>query len=92
MPGVLARSSTDAVGTPPLQKKASILPSFSASTDWATPRLTGVRSRPGSRPAARSTRVAISSVPLPAAPIDTCLPARSAIRATPLDPLATRCV
>ena len=39
MPGVCARSRMAAVGRPPLQKNASILPSFSASADCATPRL-----------------------------------------------------
>ena len=33
MPGVCARSWTAAVGRPPLQKNAAILPSFSAPAD-----------------------------------------------------------
>ena len=38
MPEVCARSWIAAVGNPPLQKKASTLPSFSASADSNTPR------------------------------------------------------
>ena len=36
-PGVEARSMMEEVGTAPLQKKASILPSFSAATDSRAP-------------------------------------------------------
>src|SRR6267143_1429465 len=79
MPGVLARSVTAAVGSPPTQKKASILRSLSAFTDSATPSRSRFMSRSLSRPAASMTRNPITSVALPGDPVETRLPLRSAI-------------
>ena len=93
MPMVLARSRIDAVGKPPLQKNASILPSFSASTDALTRQAPGAGCREsGSSPAARSTRNAITSVPLPGDPVETTLPRKSASRSMPLPSTVTTCV
>ena len=47
MPTVLATSRTDAVGSPPLQKNASILSSFSASADALTDKACRRMSRDG---------------------------------------------
>ena len=77
-PTVLARSRSEAVGSPPLQKKASIFPSLIASTEALTVRPCLRMSRSGSIPTARSTRNAITSVPLPGEPVETTLPRRSA--------------
>ena len=82
---MLARSRIAAVGRPPLQKNASILPSLSASTDAFTrqrlPADVAVRIEPGGRAAMRN---AITSVPLPGEPVETTLPRRSASRSMPL--------
>ena len=85
MPGVAARSWIAAVGTPPLQKNASTLPSFSAPADSAALSWCRVMSFRGSSPAAARTRSAMSSVPLPGDPTDTTRPFRSATRLIPLD-------
>ena len=45
----------DAVGTAPLQKKASILPSFSAATDSVAPSFSFLKSLFQSMPSALST-------------------------------------
>ena len=80
MPMVLVRSRSEAVGMPPVQKNASILPSLRASTDALTLSPCRRRSRSASRPAAFSSRTAITSVPLPGEPVDTTLPRRSVTR------------
>lgn len=92
MPDVCDRSCTEGVGRPPLQKNASIFPSFNASTDSDTPSPWRVRSLSGSSPAARSTRNAITSVPLPGEPVDTTLPLSPATDVTPDEASATSCV
>src|SRR5262245_36171024 len=79
------------VGTPPIQKKASTLPSTRALTASTTPRLTRVTSVAGSRPEATITRSAIDSVDEPADPTDTRLPFMSATDAMPLALDATTC-
>ena len=43
-PGVAARSMMEEVGTAPLQKKASSLPSFSAATDSEAPSFSRLKS------------------------------------------------
>ena len=55
IPGECDRSWTAAVGSPPLQKNASIFPSFNESADSEAPSPCRVTSASGSRPAARST-------------------------------------
>jgi hypothetical protein len=92
LPGELARSDTAAVGRPPTQKKASILPSFSALTDSAAPRRSRLRSLSLSMPAASIRRKAITSVALPGEPVDTRLPLRSANLLTPLPSTLTTCM
>src|SRR5262245_13080431 len=92
MPIVLARSRSDAVGRPPLQKNASIFPSLSASTDAFTVRPCLPMSLSGSMPAARSTRNAITSVPLPGEPVETTRPRRSVRRLIPLPSTVATCV
>ena len=91
-PGELARSVTAAVGRPPTQKKASILRSFSAFTDSATPRRSRFMSLSLSRPAASMTRNAITSVALPPEPVETRLPLRSAILVMPVASIVTTCM
>ena len=83
-PGVEAKSRTDPVGMPPLQKNASILSSFRASTDCAAPKLCLRMSASGFRPTASSTRRAVISVPLPGAPVDTMRSRRSVTDSMPL--------
>ena len=83
VPGVLARSVTAAVGRPPTQKKASILLSFMALTDSATPSRSRLTSLSLSMPAASRMRKAITSVALPGEPVEMCLPFRSASLLTP---------
>ena len=92
VPGVLARSVTAAVGRPPTQKKASILPSLIAFTDSATPRRSRFMSLSLSRPAASITRNAITSVALPGEPVETRLPFRSAILLMPRPSTVTTCM
>ena len=72
IPGVCARSRIAAVGRPPLQKNASILPSLSASTDCvdAEPLAADVAYRDRGRRRA-ALRNAITSVPLPGEPVET---------------------
>ncbi len=81
-----------AVGTPPLQKNASSLPSFSAPADSATLNACREMSLRGSSPAAANTRSAMSSVPLPGDPTEMTFPFRSAIRRMPRLALTTTCV
>ena len=76
----------------PLQKNASIFPSFNASTDALTLRLCLRMSLSGSRPAALSTRNAITSVPLPGEPVDTTRPFRSASRLMFFPSIVATCV
>ena len=92
VPGVLARSDTAAVGRPPTQKNASILPSLSALTDSATPRRSRFMSLSLSMPAASIRRKAITSVALPGEPVDTRLPLRSASLLMPLPSTLTTCM
>ena len=69
---------------PPLQKKASILPSRSAPTDCEAPRLWRRMSCAGFTPAASRMRNALISVPLPGAPVETMRPARSGTARMPV--------
>ena len=78
-----------AVGNPPLQKNASILPSLSASADSRGAEPLPLTSFAGSRPAADSSRSAVTSVPLPGDPVDTVWPRRSATRRMPDDASVT---
>ena len=92
VPGVLARSVTAAVGSPPTQKNASILLSFMAFTDSATPSRSRLTSLSLSSPAASRIRKAITSVALPGDPVEMCLPLRSAILLMPRPSVDTRCI
>src|SRR5262249_43555103 len=78
-----------AVGSPPTQKKASILRSLSALTDSATPSRSRLMSLSLSRPAASMRRKAITSVALPGGPVETRLPLRSASFSTPAPSMPT---
>ena len=91
-PGVAPRSVTAEVGSPPTQKKASILWSLMALTDSAAPSRSRFMSLSLSRPAASMTRNAMTSVALPGEPVDTRLPLRSAIVLMPVPSIVTTCI
>src|SRR5450755_1402222 len=82
----------EGVGTPPTQKSASILPSFSAETLSATESRSRVMSLLGSMPNASMRRIAVTSVPLTGAPVETRLPFRSFIELMPLPSTVTTCM
>ena len=83
-PGVAPRSTIAAVGRPPDQMKASILLSLIAPTDSATLSFSRLTSFSGSMPYASRSRSAMSSVPLPGAPVEILFPFRSLIFSIPL--------
>ena len=91
-PGVLARSVTAAVGSPPTQKNASIFRSLIAFTDSATPSRSRFMSLSLSSPAASITRKPMTSVALPGEPVETRLPFRSAMLLMPVPSIVTTCI
>ena len=81
---LVIRSVMPGVGRPPDQNSASIDPSFMPSTVLVRSNRCAATSVCGSRPAACSSRLAITSVPEPGDPVDTRLPRMSAIEVMPL--------
>ena len=84
MPGVCGEILDGRRRQPAAPEERVDLAVLERSADSDAPRPCRVTSRSGSRPAARSTRNAITSVPLPGEPVDTVLPRRSATDAMPL--------
>ena len=75
---VVARSMIPAVGSPPTQKNASMVPSFTACTDSLIDSCCLLMSLSGLSPAASSMRLATTWVPELGGPSETRLPFRSA--------------
>ena len=91
-PAVVNRSVMPGVGSPPDQTIASIVPDFMPSTVLGRSSRCGCTSVSGFRPAACSTRWAMTSVPDFGEPVETRLPLMSATELMPASARTTTCV